>query len=130
MHGDTHHGNARVKAGFWSQTILMGVPKYAIKLSIMALQISEAVAVFMGTATMNLENFTQNYKYVMKFVLRRRHMLYIHGNVCESRDIHVYDPSIQGSIKSFMMFKCLVYMTTNNIHSYMISTIRAIKFLL
>ena len=44
-----------MKAGSWSQTILIGVPKYPIKLSIMALQISGAVAVFIGIATIKLE---------------------------------------------------------------------------
>ena len=38
------------------RTILVGVPKYPIKFSIMDSQISGAVADFKGTATIKLEN--------------------------------------------------------------------------
>ena len=85
----------------------------------MASQISGAVAVFIGAVNMKLET-TQNYKYIMKFILGRGHMLYIHRNVCEGRGIYVYDPLVHWSIKLLMIFKCLTHMTTYNIHHYMI----------
>ena len=37
---------------------------------------------------------------------------------------------LKGSIKSFMIFKSLTYMTIYNIHSYMVSQIGTVKFLL
>ena len=44
-----------IKAGSWSQAILIGVPKYLIKWFIMVSHISGAVAVFIGAATMKFE---------------------------------------------------------------------------
>ena len=47
-------------------------------------------------------------------------MLDIHRYVSKRRGIDIDDPSIEGSIKPFMMFKSLAYMTTDDIHSNMI----------
>ena len=57
-------------------------------------------------------------------------MLYVHRNMGQCLGIHVYDSSIMGSIKSFVILKCLAYLATYDIHSNMISYVRAITFLL
>ena len=48
------------------------------------------------------------------------HMLNIHRYMSKSRGIDINDPPFEGSIKSFMMFKSLAYMATDDIHPNMI----------
>ena len=72
----------------------------------MVLQISGAVAVFMDAATMKLEAPHKNTRMYWNLSLER-HMLDIHGNVCEGGSIDVYDPSVHRSIKSLMIVKSL-----------------------
>ena len=57
-------------------------------------------------------------------------MLNIHGYVSKCGSIDIDNPSIEGSVEPFMMFKSLAYMTTNDIHSNMIHQVGAIKSLL
>ena len=47
-------------------------------------------------------------------------MLNVHGYVSKRRGIDINNLSFEGSIKPFMMFKSLAYMTTDDIHSNMI----------
>ena len=47
-------------------------------------------------------------------------MLNIHGYMSKRRGIDINNPSFEGSIEPFMMFKSLAYMTTDDIHSNMI----------
>ena len=57
-------------------------------------------------------------------------MFYVHGDVGEGRSINIYYPPIHWPVKSFMIFKGLAYMTANYVHSYMVGSIGAVKFLL
>ena len=57
-------------------------------------------------------------------------MFYVHGDVGKGRSINIYYPPIHWSVKYFMTFKGLAYMTANYVHSYMVGPIGTIKFLL
>ena len=57
-------------------------------------------------------------------------MLNIHGYVSKHGGIDINNPSFEGSIEPFMMFKSLAYMTTDDIHSNMIRLVGAIESLL
>ena len=48
-------------------------------------------------------------------------MLNIHRYVSKCRGIDINNPSIERSIEPFMMFESLAYMTTDDIHSNVIS---------
>ena len=86
----------------------------------MVLHISGAVAVFIGAATIKLDASQRSTKIYRNLSLARGHMLNIHGYVSECGSIDINNPSFEGSIKPFMMFKSLAYMTTDDIHSNMI----------
>ena len=47
-------------------------------------------------------------------------MFYVHGDVGKGRSIDSYYPPIHWSVKPFMIFKGLAYMTANYVHSYMV----------
>ena len=43
-------------------------------------------------------------------------MFYVHGDVGKGRSIDIYYPPIHWSVKSFMIFKGLTYMTADYVH--------------
>ena len=57
-------------------------------------------------------------------------MLNVHGYVSKRRGIDINNPSFEGSIEPFMMFKSLAHMATNDIHSNMICQVGAMESLL
>ena len=55
-------------------------------------------------------------------------MFYIHGDEGEGRSIDISYPPIHWSVKSFMIFKGLAYMTADYVHSYMVGYVGVVKF--
>ena len=47
-------------------------------------------------------------------------MFYVHRDVSKGRSIDIYYPPIHWSVKPFMTFKGLAYMTVNYVHSYIV----------
>ena len=47
-------------------------------------------------------------------------MFNVHGDMDKGRSIDIYYSPIHWSVKSFMIFKGLAYMTANYVHSHMV----------